>query len=241
MKSVLALMILVCLIASVVGWTTRGIEGVPDSQFWMRTSGIILLPAIALLVWAEFRRDAAPDFLKAYVKRYFERDGFCFVVLPSIQEGRFFWQVMFQNRYERPCKALVAFRPATRFVGFGRADLAEVRVEIDCDAGGFGCATVPYGIPPTYQGKRQRFELIAISQFPDGRGRMLRFRDGMPVGKHHRSGADVAVTVLSTLALHPHYFTHPAIFKLRLPEKVAAEAVGDVHQQVVWRLGDPVS
>ena len=40
---VLALLILICLGASVLGWTTRGIEGVPDSQIWLRSSGILQL------------------------------------------------------------------------------------------------------------------------------------------------------------------------------------------------------
>jgi len=238
-KSLLALVILICLGASVLGWTTRGIEGVPEAQFWMRASGILLLPAIALLVWADFRRDRVPDILRTRVKKYFERDGFCFAVLPSVKDGRFAWQVLFQNRYERPCNTLVAFRPGTGFVGFGRADLGEVRIEISCDGGGFGCATIPYGIPLAYQGKKQQFELIAVSQFPEGKGKMLRFRDGMRVGKHHKSSADMAVTALSVLALHPH-FTHPARFKLRLPERVSTEAVGEQNQQVLWRPGEPM-
>jgi len=238
-KSVLALVILICLGASVFGWTARGIENVPDSRFWMRASGIVLLPAIALLVWADFRRDRVPDLLRKHVKRYFDRDGFCFAILPSIKDGRFAWQVFFQNRYERPCKALVAFRPATRFIGFGRADLGDVRIEIDCDGGGFGSAMVPYGIPLTYQGKKQQFELVAISRFPGGKGKMLRFRDGMKVGKHHKSIADMAVTALSVVALHPH-FTHPATFRVRLPDKVSSEAIGEIDQQILWRPGDQV-
>lgn len=66
---------------------------------------------------------------------------------------------------------------------------------------------------------------------------MLRFRDGMPVGKHNKSAADLAITALSLLALHPH-FAHAATFKLRLPENVSSEAVGEMIQQVLWRPGD---
>ncbi len=235
-KSIIALVILICLGASVLGWTC-GIEGVPDSRFWLRTSGILLLPAIGLLVWADFRRDRVPDFLRKHVKRYFEQDGFCFMILPSVKDGCFAWQILFQNRFERPCNALVAFRPATRFVGFGRADLPDVRIEVDCDGGGFGSANVPYGIPRTYQGKRQQFELIAVSHFPDGKGEMLRFRDGMRVGKHQKSIADTAITALSVIALHPH-FTHPATFKIKLPNDVKVDATGEASQKILWRLDD---
>jgi hypothetical protein len=236
LKSVIALVILVTLGTSVLGWTTRGIEGVPDSRFWMRASGIILVPAVWLLIWSEFRRDRAPDFLRRHAKKYFERDGFCFSVRSSVKDGRFAWQILFQNRYERPCKALVAFRPSAQL--FGRNDLGHAGVEIDCDGGAFGVATIPYGIPSNHQGKKQQFDLIAVTQFPGGKGKMLRFRDGMAVGKQHKSGLDTAVTALSVLALHPH-FTHAATFKLRLPDNVQGEASGAVQQQILWRPGDP--
>jgi hypothetical protein len=134
----------------------------------------------------------------------------------------------------------VAFRPAAQVLGLGRPDQDEVRVEIDCDGGAFGYATVPYGIHAKYQGKKLQFELIAITQFSGGKGKMLRFRDGLPVGKHHKSAADLAVTALSVLALHPH-FTNSATFKLRLPNNVASEALGEMNQQILWRPGDPVS
>ena len=237
-KSVLALVILLCLGTLVFGWTTRGIEGVPNSRFWLRASGILLLPATGWLIWAEFRPDRAPDLLRKHVKRYFEQDGFCFVILPSVKDGCFAWAVLFQNRYERPVRALIAFRPATGFVGFGRANLPDVRIEVVCDGGGFGSAIVPYGIPQVYQGKKQQFELIAASQFPEGKGKMLRFRDGLQVGRRHKSTADTAVTALSVLALHPH-FSHPATFKVRLPNNVDVGAIGETNQKILWRLGDP--
>lgn len=238
-KSILALVILICLGASVLGWTTRGIEGVPYSRFWLRASGLILLPAIGLLVWADFRRDLAPDLLRRRVKRYFEQDGFCFAVLPAMVDGSFAWRIFFQNRYERPVKAVVAFQPATRFVGFGRADMPEVRVEIDCEGGSFGLADVPYEIPQAFQGKKQKFELIAFSQFPQGKGRMLRFRDGLKVGKHHKSVADTAVTLLSATALHVH-FKNPATFGVRLPENIQPKGLGEMSQAILWRPGDQI-
>ncbi len=238
LKSLLALIILISLGASVLGWTTRGIGGFPESRFWLRASGIILVPAIALLVWADFRRDQAPDFLRKQAKAYFEQDGFCFAILPWATDGRFAWKVFFQNRFERPCKALVAFRPAPGILGVGRPNLGEVRVELECDGGAFGCAEIPYSIDPRYQGKNQKFELMAAARFPEGKGKMLRYRDGLPVGKRHHSGLDTAVTALSVLALHPH-FSHAATFKLKLPAGVAAEAVGEVKQQILWRPGDP--
>ena len=91
LKSLLALLILICLAASILGWSTPGIQGVPTSRYWMRFSGLLLVPATALLLWSELRRDLAPDFLRKLVKRYFEQNGFCFVILPSVQKDRFAW------------------------------------------------------------------------------------------------------------------------------------------------------
>ena len=237
-KSVLALIILICLGASIMGWATHSRGRLPDYVYWMRASGILLVPTIALLAWADFRRDLLPDILKKCAGGYFEQDGFCFAIRSGVKDGHFAWNVLFQNRYERPCKALVAFRPATRFIGFGRADLPEVRIEIDCDGGSFGSATVPYGIPQAYQGKKQRFEVVAVSRYPQGKGKMLRFRQGMRVGKRNKSGADVAVTLLSAMALHAHFKT-PARIEVRLPDKVSTEGAGEANQKVLWRPGEP--
>jgi len=239
LKSVLALVILLLLAASVLGWATRGIEGVPNSRFWMRMSGILLPPTIALLAWADFRKDRVPDLLRKHVGKYFERDGFCVAVACSISNTHFAWHIFFQNRYERPCKATVAFRPAARNFGIGRPNLGEVRIEIDCEGGAFGCATIPYGIPPKFQGKKMRFEITAVTQFPAGKGRMLRFRDGMPLAETYKSKVDVAITALSTIALHPH-ITRPATFKANLPKNASNESVGEINRKVLWRPGDPV-
>jgi hypothetical protein len=78
LKSVVAFLILVTLAAGVLGWTTRGIGGVEGSQFWMRAIGFGCPPLVALLAWADFRKDKAPDLLRKTVGSYFERDGFCF-------------------------------------------------------------------------------------------------------------------------------------------------------------------
>jgi len=230
-KSVLALIVIVCLFASAFGWMDHGIKG-------LIVPGSLLAAVFALLIWAEFRRDHAPDFLRQQFKRYFERDGLCFAILPWVKEDAFAWRVFFQNRYERPCEALIAFRPATRFVGFGRASLPEVRVPIRCDGGAFGLATIRFGIPQKHQGRNIQFEVIAFAQFPDGKGKMLRFRDGIRVGRKNRSAADTAVSALSIMALHPH-FTHAATLKLQLPIDVQAEASGEITQEILWRPGDP--
>ncbi|HTW94447.1 MAG TPA: hypothetical protein VMD30_06630, partial [Tepidisphaeraceae bacterium] len=102
----------------------------------------------------------------------------------------------------------------------------------------FGFKSIPYGIPTQYLGTKQKFEVVAASHYSGGRGRMLRFRDGMRAGRRHKSAADTAVTVFSALALHPH-FTHAAMFAVRLPDQVPSEAVGESRQTILWSL--PIS
>ncbi len=171
LKSVLALVILVSLVACAMGWTVGGIEGVPSSRFWMRVSGLLAVGALILLLRAEFRQDLAPDFLRRGVKAYFEQNGLCLAVLPSVENNHFAWQILFQNRFERACRSTIAFRPAAPTFGFRKPTLSGVKVEIDCPGGAFGFVSIPYQVESEYQTKQVQFELIASTTFPDGKGR----------------------------------------------------------------------
>jgi hypothetical protein len=234
LKSLLALLILVCLIASVLGWTTRGIGGVPGSQFWLRCSGIIVIPAVALLAWADFRRDLAPDLLKKAVGNYFEQNGLDFTVIPVVENSCFFWRVLYQNRFERGCSAVVAFRPGGQFLPFTRPDLTEVVVDIECPGAAFGSVTVPYALTEKHQGKLVRFEVRAETTYPNGKGKMLRFRDGRRTSNRYKSGADTALTIASAATGHMH-IKNPATFRCRLPKNVAPQAVGVISQRIIWQ------
>ena len=237
LKSILALIILVCLGATVLGWTTRGIGGVPESQFWLRMAGIPIIPALALLIWADFRKDRVPDLLRKNVRRYFEREGLCFAVVADASDGQFSWKILFQNRYDRPRSAHIAFRPAAGFLPFNRAKMDEVYVKVDCDGGAYGSATVPFALPPEYLGRKLKFEILAETEFPAGRGKMLRFRDGVHVGNRYKSGADTALMALSGLTGHLHV-KKQATFVCRLPEQASSESGGQIVQEILWRPSD---
>ena len=134
----------------------------------------------------------------------------------------------------------MAFRPARPGFGFRRPALDEVKAEIDCDGSAFGCALIKYALDPKYQGKRVSFELTAVTEFPGGKGKMVRFRDGLAVGKRHKSAVDLTITAPSALALHPHW-TSSARFKVRLPQVASSEPRREITHKILWRPGDPVA
>ncbi len=227
-------MVLVLLGASVLGWTTRGIQGVRESQFWMRACVLPLLLVLWLLVWGDLRREKLPDLLRAVGRPYFEHDGLCFHVTPLVRDRQFFWRVAFQNRYERTCEGVIRFRPAVRSLGITRPALAEATADVRCPGAAFGFAIIPYAIDQRYHGKVIRFEVAAVTRYPEGKGKLLRFRDGLKVGTRHKSGGDLALLALAGLAGHLHY-TSQATFKVRLPAQVSDQAVGEETQQIVWQ------
>ena len=239
-KSVLALVILITLGAGVLGWTTKGIEGVPDSQFWMRLAPIVTVLSLAVLIWADFRKDKAPDFLRRLTGSYFERNGLCFSISPSTSNGICYWVVLFQNRYERTCHGSIGLRPAVGNLGVIRPSLDEVHFELQCDGGAFGIATMPFGVAAKYQGKKLSFELAAQTNYLDGRGQLLRFRDGVRVGSRNKSGLDTTLTVVSGLSGHMH-FTSQAKFRAQMPQGVSesVESTTAAESRILWRPGMP--
>ena len=78
-KSVIALFIVITFITSFIGWLNLPDD--KDVKFWLKVSTLPCIAFIGLLVWADFRRDKVPDFLRKTVGGYFERDGLCFAIL----------------------------------------------------------------------------------------------------------------------------------------------------------------
>ena len=103
-----------------------------------------------------------------------------------------------------------------------------------------GITYFPYSVAMEYQGKAVSFELAAHTEYPGGRGRLLRFKDGLRVGTRHKSGADTALMLVSGLAGHLHY-TSQARFRVQLPQGVSVSAPPpkEVISRTVWRPGMP--
>jgi hypothetical protein len=63
-----------------------------------------------------------------------------------------------------------------------QANVVQVAVGISCDAAAFGKASIWWPVPEEAQGKEVSIDVAASVKYPTGRGRLLRFRDGLRVG-----------------------------------------------------------
>ncbi len=120
-----------------------------------------------------------------------------------------------------------------------RAGIEPVAVGIECGPAAFGVARVPRGL----LGRRQRFEVGASVEFPDGRGRRVRFRGGAALRANSRFGNAFVSTLTVAGALAGHVvYTSPSVVEVGLPNEAVedtAELGIGVAVETLWRLGDP--
>ena len=112
-------------------------------------------------------------------------------------------------------------------------------VDVLCEGGALGVTRLPWGIPEEYQGKIGSLDIAAAVRYPQGKGRMLRFRDGMQVGKASLDGWHVALTVAGLLS-GKIVMSRPAQLKMSFPESVdpAVRDENPILTQTLWRPGD---
>ncbi len=238
-KSALGLAVIVCVIVSALAWH----HDMPDPTVWAIRIGspIAVALCVAILIRFQFREDLAPDYLKQTAGNYFNRSGFCFK--PSLTTiNRRCWAVLwFENQFDRPCVGEVAIMPAQGFF-LGRPDIPTITFRIECEPGAFGVARVPVFYPETLKGKPQKFDVGAASRFPKGRGKRLRFSDGITVGTNSNFGEPLRNTVMllgaasGTLVL-----MRPASCTLQLPQGDLdlSQAALEPVVLTLWKLGDP--
>lgn len=148
-----------------------------------------LLP-LALLLKMHLGRNKYPHFLAQLTRQYFGRDGFCFAVTSHQEQGIGYLRVIFQNQFERTCRAEIGFQPARQFLSGLRRKFECVRVEVECPGSGFGEVLIPLPVPKQHQGEKQKFEVGATVKYPRGRGKQIRRGDGLLVGAPPRSIRD---------------------------------------------------
>jgi len=234
-KAVLQLLLIVLGLATLLIWQ---IPPHPNAAVWGARVGCTLgFVGVIWLLWrVSRRREALPDLLGKAAGSYFERDGFCFAFAPVVAQGQCWMQVFFQNRYERPCRGRFVLKPPARNFSLGRWPLPTVDVEVDCDGAAFGVHRQPWPIPTTLQGKLAKCEVAGAVRYPAGRGRLMRYREGMRTGT---PGGDVgrAVATLGMAAVGGLYISRPANVKIRLPTGAAAAAEPGTEPvtQILWR------
>jgi hypothetical protein len=198
----------------------------------------ITVAAFAALLWSVLRRDRLPDLLRIASRDVFECDGLSFAVV-VVDLGRVCeLRVYYQNRYENPCRARLVIRPARGFL-LARPELETITLTIECPGAVFGVARMPYGVPNEIQGKKQSLDLAGEVEYPDGRGRMLRFLGGVRVGRPQLEAWKVAATVAGALG-GQIVMWKPARLKVAMPAGVL-EAVSDdapIVYETLWRPGE---
>ena len=213
----------------------------PAILFWKYGLPLLCLAAIGVFLKIHFRADEAPDYLSPR-GRFFNRGGFCFNVLPDVVDGVCVFVVFFQNQYENRSVGRVALRPARGFF-LGRAKMESILVEIDCKPAAFGIARVAVPLPAALQGRRQSFEVGASVEYPEGKGRQLRFRDGVTLRSNSKFGNAFATGLTVAGALTGQIvYQRPATVTIDLPKGVA-EDIADQDKpapnDTLWKLGDP--
>lgn len=241
-KAVLGLVIAACALVGIVAWLPGATNEVSVVTWWLRIGCPILgVICLAPLIWAQTRRDKVPDFLSRITPRYFERDGFCFAVVPQVANGNCTMHIYFQNRYDRPCSAQILIRASSGLFS-GRPDLSDVALGLSCGPAEFGRSTIPWAIPNELQGKTVSLSLYAGAKYPNGRGALLRYRDGLRVGAvgtdAWREGLQIAGALGGALVI-----SRPARIKFTLPSGVSASRQDAItaDTKTIWKLGDPVT
>lgn len=240
-KALLGAFILLGSIGALMIWVAVCVPSTP--LVWTLRLGlpVVVIAAAAILLRAKRRKDLAPDFLRSLMGKPFERDGMCFSILPALRNGTYFLNILFQNQYSAPCIFRVVIALPDKSFLLGKHRFPGVALDIACGGGALGLVSAPIGIPAKYQGRSTKFELAAATAYPTGKGKLLRFRNGLRVGKADASGLGSLSTTVGLLAIGVVRWTKPATISLA-PPIGAAEAVDQTTKpsvQILWRPGEP--
>lgn len=133
----------------------------------------------------------------------------------------------------------MVLNPSQQFF-LNRRPVGSYRIEVECEGGAFGVISRPWGIPASFQGQIQSFDVAAHVEYPEKRGRLLRYQDGLRVGEARKAVWSGVLTVAAATG-GMIVLTKPALIKLRLPGDVDESVPDDAPliNQTLWRPGDP--
>jgi len=210
------------LVFGVAGMVALGAWGSGNNLLRVLATPTAILAITGFFI-LHFRRDLAPDFLRQQCKKFYERNGFCFFAWIDSKDGIAVLNIPFQSRYSKPSLAQIAFRQPNQ--------QPFLTVEIECEPGASGIAHFPVAIPEHYQGKEVLFEIGATVRYPKGKGKMLRFRNGMLV----RQDACHSKSWVMTGEIK-------SIIQQPLPSGVAEELPKGIEptMETYWKLDDGV-
>lgn len=238
-KEACVLFLMIGLLVGSVAW----VDDRPNTTTWaFRIGGPVLaIFSIGFLFSLEGRKDLAHDYLHDLFGEYFNREGFCFCLTMTKNEGVGYFELYFQNQYSESCSARVTVRPAVRFIS--RPRIPTIDTTFICEPGAFGRIRFATSIPKEIQGEEQNFEVGASVTFPGGRGDQLRFRDGMPVGTSSNTGKTLwgLLMAIGAAAGAGAVISRGASVTIVLPDQVADSLEQGIHPktELFWKHGDP--
>ena len=169
-------------------WSGSRSSNQPSTTVW--TWGMVTLVFLGLSIWAYRMKDDLPDLLGDAGFQYFERDGFCFAVVPAVKEGRMLLTIWYQNRYAGPCAAEILIRPSCATTD--ACPLSSLTLRIECDGGGHDQVAVPWEATDARPNREIKCYFGVDVRYPKGCGATLRTRTGIQVA----SVKDVSVPEL---------------------------------------------
>ncbi len=217
------------------------VEPTLSNQIWKFGSTLAALLSLGLVLWGHlFRADKVPDFLARDFDNYLEKQGLAFILYPAVEYGVCFMELWYQNRHASPCSADVVVRPARGF-WLIRSKFVEMIFHVEAEPAAYGVVRLAIPVAEKLQGKEQMFEIGAKVKYPDGRGKLLRFKEGSPVGTLAIGITEEVARLVVGLAyggLSSIY--QPGRCPVVLPEDVATELPDDLipSTETLWRLGD---
>jgi len=202
---------------------------------------VVSVAAFVALLWLQFRRDRIPDLMRQFTSGFFNRDGFCFAVVPIAVDGICYIAAYFQSQRDAPCIGRIALRPSKGFF-LSRADIGTIGLTITCEPAAFGICRFAVPLPNELQGTTQSFDVGASVEYPSGKGRRLRFHDGLPIRTNTEFKDSTAKAIAIAGAFTGQIVLYsPATVKMKLPTGVAdrLDEPSAVETRTLWRLGDP--
>lgn len=238
-KSVSALVLIVSSIAAAIAWTADR----PDPITWgFRIGGVILaLLALGLILKLQLRADVEHDYLRPITGTYFNRDGFCFAFVVNAVDGIAYMDAYFQTQYDRRSVGQIALRPARGFF-MTRAEIDAITFQIECPPAGFGFARIAIPLPEKMQRKRQAFEVGAAVTYPEGKGRRIRYHDGVFLRSNTKFGNSFGTALtIAGAATGSIVLSKPATVKIDLPNGVTEDIPDNLAPETttLWQLGEP--
>ena len=236
-KGVSLLMLAVGVFGGAIAWA----DDRPSAITWgFRIAGpTVVLMGLMLFLTVHFRRDRAPDFLSRHCKAFFDQNGFCFYVFPVAVNGAFALRMLYQNREDRPSLAQVVLEPATG--SFPPNAVKPLTFLVSSGPGAFGMADMVFPVKAGQKGLGQKFSVGATVEYPAGKGKTLRFRDGITV-RYNAEFRSTFGCVLFWLALYGGgiFWMTPASTTIPIPDGMTAAVFERMQLTVteLWRLGD---